>query len=191
MKSGKSYSFILQEDQESRLTFLGAKEDDLEMNWIEGSKPWGTTICPSGIKTAVKREILPNGHLQERFCFQNVSEFPVFFKKTDVGIYTTFNDDYKQADACITQRCHTHIFCGGEASYVMALRMGGQVPHLGLMVTAGNIGSYSVERDECALSNDRGDFIMHPVLEPLKPGKRRKSYGNCSGLKTEVILRSS
>lgn len=30
MKSGKSYSFILQENKESRLTFLGAKEDDNE-----------------------------------------------------------------------------------------------------------------------------------------------------------------
>ena len=93
MKNGKSYTFILQEDQESRLIFLGAAEDEFGMNWIEGSKPWGTIICPDGIKTAVKREILPNGHLQERFCFENVSEFPVFFKKTDVGIYATFHDD--------------------------------------------------------------------------------------------------
>lgn len=170
MKNGKSYTFILQEDQESRLIFLGSAEDEFGMNWIEGSKPWGTIICPDGIKTAVKREILPNGHLQERFCFENVSEFPVFFKKTDVGIYATFHDDYRQADECMIRRCHTHIFCGGEASYVMALRMGGQAPHLGLMVTAGSISSYSTERDEGALSNDRGDFILHPVIEPLKPG---------------------
>lgn len=89
------------------------------------------------------------------------------------------------------RRCHTHIFCGGEASYVMALRMGGQAPHLGLMVTAGSISSYSTERDEGALSNDRGDFILHPVIEPLKPGEVRKLYGNYSGLKTKGILRDS
>ena len=39
MKNGKSYTFILQEDQESRLIFLGAAEDEFGMNWIEGSKP--------------------------------------------------------------------------------------------------------------------------------------------------------
>ena len=48
--------------------------------------------------------------------------------------------------------------------------MGGQAPHLGLMVTAGEYQQLQHRADEGALSNDRGDFILHPVIEPLKPG---------------------
>lgn len=172
MEDRKKYSFSLREDQDGTLLFLGACEDDTEMNWIEGHKNWGTVVCPAEIKAAVSREVLPNGHLQETYSFENTSEFPVFFQRSDVGIYATFHDDYEQVDACLTRRCHTHIFCGGEASYVMALRMGGKPPHLGLMMTKGGLDGYSVERDTRSLSNDRGDFILHPALKPLGPGER-------------------
>lgn len=172
MEDRIKYSFCMREGQDGTLLFLGADEDEMEMNWIEGHKNWGTVVCPDKIKVEVSRDVLPNGHLQEKYTFVNTSEFPVFFQKSDVGIYATFHDDYEQSDACMTKRCHTHIFCGGEASYVMALRMGGRPPHLGLMVTEGELGGYSIERDNHSLSNDRGDFILHPTLKPLEPGER-------------------
>ncbi|MGW9111914.1 hypothetical protein [Microbacterium sp. NPDC055683] len=56
-----------------------------------------------------------------------------------------------------------HLFCGGTSSYVVALRMGGNAPHLGLVVTAGALSSYSIERDLRNISNDRGCFVLHPA----------------------------
>ena len=47
----------------------------------------------------------------------------------------------------MTTKCHTHIWCGENISYVMCLRMGGEAPHLGLALTDGSLSGYSVERD--------------------------------------------
>jgi hypothetical protein len=49
--------------------------------------------------------------------------------------------------------------------------MGGEAPHLGFILTEGNLGAYSVERDLSLKSNDRGDFILHPAPLELEPGE--------------------
>lgn len=163
--------FVLRENENGQLLSLSHINDRHQMNWVEGTKTWGTVKVPKGVEASVKRELLPNGNLKETYSFLNTSACPVFFKKTDVGIYTTFNDNYEDAAACMTQRCNTHIFCGEHASYVMALRMGGEAPHLGLILTEGSISCYSVERKYGESSNDRGDFILHPQLHELAPGQ--------------------
>jgi hypothetical protein len=52
----------------------------------------------------------------------------------------------------------------------MALRMGGEAPHLGMTLTEGALGAYSVERDLSKSSNDRGCFILHPAPAEILPG---------------------
>lgn len=49
--------------------------------------------------------------------------------------------------------------------------MGGEAPHLGLVLTEGSIGGYSAERDFEKMSNDRGDFILHPAPIVLAPNE--------------------
>ena len=71
----------------------------------------------------------------------------------------------------MTTKCHTHIWCGENISYVMCLRMGGEAPHLGLALTDGSLSGYSVERDFEKISNDRGDFILHPSPVALVPNE--------------------
>jgi hypothetical protein len=174
MKNENKYKFIIRETPEGQLLSLSSDEDVSAMNWVDGNKSWGTLIAPPGIKTSIVRRILPNGHLQERYSFTNATDFPIFIQKRDAGIYTTFNDNYENADICLEKRCHTHIFCGGASSYVMALRMGGRAPHLGLMLIDGELIDYSVERNPEKLSNDRGDFIVHPNLGEIKPGETKE-----------------
>lgn len=169
--------FKLEGNMNDGLSYLCNVDDPYQMNWVEGKKKWGTTCCPEGVRCEVERRFLENGNLQETYRFINTTEFPYFFKKTEVGIYATFNDNYEDADICLKKRCHTHIFCGGNFSWVMALRMGGEPPHMGLILTAGCLSCYSVERGEAItereenLSNDRGDFILHPELDELIPGE--------------------
>jgi len=169
--------FKFREDMDRRIVRLESKQDSWHMNWAEGKNKWGTVLCPEEIRHEVKREILDNGNLQETYCFTNISDFPVFTGKTDIGIYATFNDNYENAEVCLKQRCHTHIFCGGNSSWVMAQRMGGEAPHLGLVLTKGSLFGYSEERVETTqgrlenLSNDRGDFILHPEADELMPGE--------------------
>lgn len=149
---------------------LVAATDKYKMNWIEGATPWGAVKMPETLTVEVCcRE--EDGIITECYSFTNVSEKPLFTSIADIGIYTPFNDDYCGSDICTKMRCHTHIYCGGENSYVMALRMGGEAPHLGMVLTKGSLGGYSVERDLSRISNDRGDFILHPSPMILNPGE--------------------
>lgn len=109
--------------------------------------------------------------MSERYTFTNNSKRDVFTSLTDIGIYTPFNDDYVDAQTCLRYRCHTHICCGDDVSYIMAYRMGGEPPHLGLILTTGALSGYSVERNKERMSNDRGDFILHPAPFSLAPGE--------------------
>lgn len=146
--------------------------DPYRMNWIEGRREWGTvTALPAGLSVSV--ESVSEGELvRERYTFTNVTDRYVFTSRDSVGIATPFNDNYEDAAVCLRERCHTHLFCGGEVSYVMALRMGGEGPHLGLVLTEGSLCGYSVERDLSQISNDRGDFILHPSpVALLAPGE--------------------
>lgn len=156
-------------------TILSIKnqKDPHEMNWVEGEKTWGDVICPDGI-TVEKSHTWYGERLKEMYVFKNESSYPVYIQKGELGIYQTWNDNYQEAKTCLTKRCHTHIWCGGGASYVMALRMGGEGKHLGLKMVEGGLSGYSVVRDLDERSNDRGDFIMHPDIVCIQPGEEKK-----------------
>ena len=145
-------------------------QDKYKMNWVEGSTEWGTVKCAVPLDVEVRTE--KNGDtVKEKYIFTNNTEKDIFTQITDIGIYTPFNDDYTTAAECMTNKCHTHIWCGGETAYVMAIRMGGEAPHLGLVLNSGSIGGYSIERDLKRISNDRGDFLLHPSPFSLTPGE--------------------
>lgn len=145
--------------------------DPNRMNWVEGHTEWGTVRVPDGISAEVTTE-QRNDVIVEHYTFTNTSETDIFTYLKDISIYIPFNDNYESADVCLKCRCHTHIFCGENIAYVMALRMGGEAPHLGLVLTEGSIGGYSVERDISESSNDRGDFMLHPSPVALVPGQK-------------------
>ena len=170
----KNNMFLIKENSDGTLIFLSNKNDPYQMNWIEGDHAWGTVIVPEGIKVQVTRTVTEEGNLNEEYKFTNETAFPVFFQNTDIGIYATFNDSYEDAATSLKQRCHTHLYCNGDAAYVMALRMGGKPPHLGLMMLEGALNGYSIQRNEENLSNDRGDFIIHPDIDKLNPGETGK-----------------
>lgn len=146
-------------------------ENDLyRMNWIEGSTEWGTVKAPEGITVFASSE-QKDPVVVETFRFTNETDRDIFTSLKDISIYTPFNDDYPDSGTCMTNRCHAHIWCGDNISYIMALRMGGEAPHLGLVLTQGSLQGYSVERDLTRRSNDRGDIILHPAPVSLAPGE--------------------
>lgn len=159
------------------------------MNWVEGAQEWGM-IKDAEVVSVEKTEdglvaVYQTKHLRitverklcrdkyrETYCFENRHDFDVFFNRGAVGIYATFNDNYDLASICMTQKCHTHIWCGRNSSYVKAVKMGPCDFGLGLVLTRGSLDTYSVERDLTQISNDRGDFIFHPSIFNLRPGEK-------------------
>lgn len=177
-KTYKNKNWLIREDEEGHIASIVNPNDPYTMNWAEGTTPWGTVILPEGLECTARRQLFSGERetFQEEYRIRNGSPFPVFTQKDAVGIYLTFNDNYTDAETCLTARCHTHLFAGGTAGYIMALRMNGEGPHLGMMVVEGSISGYSVERRPSStngevVSNDRGDFILHPDIPPLAPGE--------------------
>lgn len=166
-------------------------KDKFNMNWVEGENTWGkiqgNETSPLNIQVSnnectaeykigklyvtVRRGFDHNGMFFERYSFKNITEIPQTFGEGDIGVFTTFNDNYQDALTCNTKRCHTHIWCGENVSYIYAIRMGGYAPHLGLVLIKGSLSGYSVQRN--LNSDDRGDFILHPSTFTLNP---QKSY---------------
>ena len=178
--------FRIQTDGEGHLLSLRHAADPYGMNWVEGATPWGTVkisldsqafgsgddreqACP--IHVQIERELTAQGTLRERYTFTNASDYAIYTQVGDISICTCFNDSYESAEICRTQRCHAHVWCGGAVSWVMALRMGGEGPHLGLALTEGSLEHYSVRRDASQMSNDRGDILLHPAPMRLEPGE--------------------
>ncbi len=162
-------------------------------------KHWGSVICRDGVSVHISRKFLRHGaekagfetmpenggrmrgrlpdSLVETYTFRNETDFVIYTRETELGICVTFPDYYTEAAVCMTQCCNTHIWCGGSSSYIMALRMGGEAPHLGLVLREGSLQGYSVERisstegREEELSNHRGVFILHPEPICIGPGE--------------------
>ena len=147
--------------------------DRYRMNWLRDDYAYGEALVPEGLAARAEHR-WENGMLESAFYFKNVSGKPFFSSLASVGIRLPLQDKYESSQICITGRCHTHLFCGGNVSYVCAYRMGGEAPHLGLVLTEGSLGGYSVERDLAKMSNDRGCFILHPSPFELQPGEELK-----------------
>lgn len=140
---------------------LQFKNDPYEMNWLREDCEYAKVVCPEELSYKVENK-WEGSKLRTAVTFTNHTEKPVFTAVDTIGIYFPLNDRYEDSETCRTSRCHTHLFCGGDSSYVMALRMGGEAPHFGMVVTRGGLDSYSIERDFSKMSNDRGIFILHP-----------------------------
>ena len=164
-------------------------EDKDAMNWVEGVSTWGTIKdsevvsvekVENGVNAVYKTKHLlvhaerrlENNIYKEKYTFESAIGVDVFFNRGAVGIYTTFNDSYAKASICMKQRCHTHLWCGRNTSYVNAVKMGPCDFGLALVLTKGSLDTYSNERDLSLYSDDRGDFILHPSIFNLRPGEK-------------------
>lgn len=144
-----------------------------QYKWINEKYQWGKVYA--NMKKGLRPDISVSRHydgddIVETYTFTNRSDQTI--KMENTGIYTPFNDNYPNARTCMTNRCNVHIWPGGTAAYVKAMRMNGRGPHLGLMVTEGAITDYDIwERgQDKGKSNVRGIIALCPPDMTLKPG---------------------
>ena len=107
----------------------------------------------------------------ETYTFRNQGRIPRSL--TDIEVNTPFNDNYPDAETCLRERCHAHVWAGGTAAWVCALRMGAYGPHLGLMLTQGSLRGYSIRErgQDKGSSNTRGIICLNPEATVLEPGE--------------------
>ena len=171
-------------DDTTRFDFTGMR--------IEGESVVSTYACGE-IRATVRRTVTAEA-LEEAYEFTNTATWPVYFLRGHLGILATFNDSYAAASVSETQRCHAHIWCGGENSWVRALKMGPFPTELALVLQKGDLDAYSVRRIQDEISNDRGDFVLHPGPFHLNPGASKtiawKLVAYPAGRFDETLLRN-
>lgn len=174
---GATDAFLIETDEKNAMIGIRNSRDAYEMNWVKAGKVWGEVKCAYDFHVAVQRENTNANTLKETYVFYNETDFDIYTMNTGVGVYVPLPDYYTEAGICLTKCCNTHIWCGKSSSYIMAVRMGGEAPHLGMVLRKGKLQGYSVERMEYTagkeeeLSNQRGDFILHPENLHLRPGE--------------------
>ena len=146
--------------------------DGSQYEWVTDKYQWGKLYYNADGDISVKTDRQLDGDdIVETYILTNTSKRNVRLK--DIGIYTPFNDNYPDAKTCMTSRCNVHVWPGGKAAYVNAMRMSGKGPHLGLMITEGEITDYDIwERgSNKGMSNFRGVLALCPPDMTLKPGQ--------------------
>ena len=117
----------------------------------------------------VTRFITKKGRLREEYELYASDRTVWFLNRGTFGIIAPFNGNYTNADICLKERCHAHLWCGGEFSWIETRKMGFFPYGIGLYLREGSLSGYSVE---CLGLNGRGDFILHPDTVILQPGEK-------------------
>ena len=158
---------------QTELTEFIFQTDEKKMNWFREDYPYAQVRCPDEFSWTVQN-VREKDELTTTILIVNNSDHSYFTNIGTIGITFPMPDKYDATNICLDYRCHTHIFCGENTSYVMCLRMGGDAPHLGMVLTEGSLSGYSVERDLTRMSNDRGCFLLHPSPKEFAPGEELK-----------------
>ena len=144
-------------------------KDPKQMNWLREDFPYAEVKCPPEFSVEVQNE-KDGDVLTTKVVISYNGAHPYFTNAGSIAISFPLQDRYADSVTCRDYRCHAHIFCGENTSYIMALCMGGAAPHLGMVLTKGSLSAYSMERDLKLQSNDRGCFWLHPSSQEFAPG---------------------
>lgn len=142
------------------------------MDWIRPDFPYAKVEGPKELSYE-SRSVRENDLIRTEIVIKNDGKKPYFTNQQEIRISFPLPDQYEDSTTSLTKRCHAHIFCGKEVSWICALRMGGEAPHLGMVLTEGSLAGYSVRRNLVRQSNDRGCFYLHPEAMQLMPGESR------------------
>ena len=144
-------------------------KDPKQMNWLREDFPYAEVKCPPEFSAEVQNE-KDGDVLTTKVVISYNGAHPYFTNAGSIAISFPLQDSYADSVTCRDYRCHAHVFCEENTSYIMALRMGGAAPHLGMVLTKGSLSAYSMERDLKLQSNDRGCFWLHPSAQEFAPG---------------------
>ena len=159
---------------------LAIEGDKYCMNWIlkaDGSQyrfvgkesAWGRVNGADGFEISRSRRA-DGGDIVESVTLRNPrSEAAVL---EGVSVNFPFNDNYPESHECVKRRCNAHLWPHGSAAWACAMRMGGEAPHLGWMLTKGEVDGYTISNRgrKNGSSNFRGVIAFRLPKVELAPG---------------------
>lgn len=161
---GLEWGTVINENRETVKRSVGMKTERFEETDASGVTVWSN----GKLQVTVKRFFKATGNFVEEYHVKNLRDDDLFLERGELGICVPFNDRYTWAEDCQLHRCNTHIWCGEHTSWVNALRMGKSGCNLGMVLTEGELDSYSVSGSR---SNQRGIFILNCGHKQLRAGE--------------------
>ena len=133
----------------------------------------GEIVYMSGPVEITVSRLLKDDDLTESYSFVNKGDKAIEIR--ELGIRTPFNDNYPDAETCVSSRVNAHVWGGGSSSWVNAMRMSGKAPHLGLVLLEGALDGYEVQARgaDKGVSNTRGVLMLNAPAMKLSPGERK------------------
>lgn len=166
-------------------------KDKFNMNWILDNSNWGEVIgfneyrvekAENGINVYSKNNSLglsvekkvENGCYTENYCITNNQLSDFFSIKDNLGIYFPYNCTFKDKINLHDNSCITHIWCGGDFSWMYSAKPSGAKPYLVCNITKGSISDYSISYDISRTkvgASYRGCIVLNPEEFVLLPGE--------------------
>ncbi len=157
--------------------------DQENMNWIlrtDGSQyapvtekyAWAKVNGIENSALQVRHEREEAGEdLIERVIITNTGDKAAQLEGASINF--PFNDNYTTSHECVVRRCNAHLWPFGSGAWVCCIRMGGAAPHLGWMLTRGEVDGYTISErgDETDRSNFRGVIAFRLPSLSLAPGE--------------------
>ena len=166
--------------------------DPMKMNWIAPSSAWGKV---DGIQTCEVRKnnagvlIIAENEQQklmmsiekcargefyeETYRITNRSEIEFFLTHDNFALHYPFNCHLAPRKNLLHEVCVSHLWCGGENSWIYSEKPSGDEPGLVGIVAEGSLADYSIDYNAALAWNGshyRGEFLLHPEDCIIAPG---------------------
>lgn len=138
-------------------------KDPKQMNWLREDFPYAEVKCPPEFSVEVQNE-KDGDVLTTKVVISYNGAHPYFTNAGSIAISFPLQDRYADSVTCRDYRCHAHIFCGENTSYIMALRMGGAAPHLGMLLEKTENGVYEYLFE----SEKTGEYMLSISADTVK-----------------------
>lgn len=191
-----SDSFLAVSDLKTGVTLeIRDPHDPAGMNWIDSNPVWGTvdgfevhSVKAEGGKILVSarnssenlsltiEKFVEGERYTERFCVTNDGPAARTLSHDNLGIHFPYNCNFKGRPNLLETSCVTHLWCGGDASWLYSAKPDGSRPFLVCWVTEGGLGDYSIFYDCSRTQNGshyRGVLVLHPTPCSLAPGESK------------------
>ena len=156
--------------------------DKTKMNWVLENTTWGKVIgfekyfvqeAEDGIDIISENDSLilniqkrvKDGKYTENYVIYNKNDKNYTFTKENLGIYYSYNCTFEDKENLHDNTCITHIWCGGDYSWMYSAKPNGDKNYLVCNVTEGSVADYSISYDisntKCG-ADYRGDIVLNP-----------------------------
>ncbi|MBQ4629844.1 MAG: hypothetical protein IJB70_02515 [Clostridia bacterium] len=112
----------------------------------------------------------------ETYIIKNEDIVEYFMTKDCFGIPFPYDCLYTPGQDILNKCCISHVWCGGDCSWIYSLRCHGDAPYLVMKVTEGAIEDYSIAYDVSRTNNGsfyRGAIVLHPKSCVIAPGESK------------------